>query len=158
MGELEVALAQIFRKKAKSSMSEKDFVFAASLDFRWFSPKEAQRLLEVAVAGDLLALDGGMVRPTFDYKGTEVPKGYAPGPDILEKAPQPKVMLMKIMDAVSAKSSLPVQDVVSRVNRIQDSMGLDSEVAALIAARELDVDVSEFYDAVEEGLGKRYKK
>ena len=43
MSELEVALAQIFRKKGKASMSEKDFVFAVSLDFRWFSPKEIGR-------------------------------------------------------------------------------------------------------------------
>ncbi len=157
MGELEVALAQIFRKKGKSSMSEKDFVFAASLDFRWFSPKEAQRFLETALEGGLLALEDGKVRPTFDYKSTEIPKGYVPGADILLKPAQPKGMLMKIVDAISSKTGQPVQDIISRVNRIQDSMGLDSEVAALIAARELGVDVSEFHDTVEEDLGRRYK-
>lgn len=158
MGELEVALAQIFRKKGKTSMSEKDFVFAASLDFRWFSPKEAQRFLETALESGLLALEDGKVSPTFEYKSTDIPKGYAPGADILLKPAQPKGMLMKIADAISSKSGQPVQDIISRVNRIQDSMGLDSEVAALIAARELGVDVSEFYDTVEEDLGKRYKK
>lgn len=158
MGELEAALALIFRRKGKSSMSEKDFVFAASLDYRWFSPKDAQRLLETAVAGELLALEDGKVRPTFDYRNTEVPKGYAPGPELLQKPPEPKGMLMRIVESVAAKSGQPVQEVVSRVNRIQDSMGVDSEVAALLAAGELGVDAGEFYDTVEEELGKRYRK
>jgi len=152
-----VALAQIFRKKGKSSMSEKDFVFAASLDFRWFSPKEAQRFLDLALAGELLTLEGKNVKPTFDYMNMEIPKGFTPGPEILQTAPQPRGLLMKMADFISVKSGLPVQDVVSRINTIQDGMGVDAEVAALMAARELNVDASGFYDTVEEGLGKRYR-
>jgi len=158
MSELEVALAQIFRKKGKASMSEKDFVFAVSLDFRWFSPKDAQKLLDAGMGSGLLVMEDGMVKPSFDHKSTEVPKGYAPGQEILQGAVQPKGMFMKIIDATALKTGMPVQDLISQANQTQDRMSVDTEVAALIVARDLGVDVSEFFDTVEEDLGKRYKK
>lgn len=158
MSELEITLAQIFRKKGKSSLSEKDFVFAASLDFRWFSPKEAQKLLELGLDGGLLKSDGGSISPTFDYKAVEVPKGFAPTADVLAAPVQPKGMFLKIVDAVSAKTDMPAKDLISQINQTQDRMGVEVEVAALIVAKNHGVDVSEFLDSVEEEIGKRFRK
>ena len=67
ISEIEVALAQLFRKKGKSSLTEKEFVFAASLDLRWFTPKDAQKFLDISMDSELLTLDGDKVKPTFDY-------------------------------------------------------------------------------------------
>ena len=75
MSEIEIALAQLFLKKGKSSLTEKEFVFAASLDLRWFVPKEAQKFLDISLESDLLSMDGDKVRPTFNYKNVDIPKG-----------------------------------------------------------------------------------
>ena len=158
MSELEVALAQVFRRKGKSKMPEKDFVFAVSLDFRWFTPKEAQRLLELGIAADLLAVEGGMVRPNFDYKAVDIPKGYEPASELLQKPAEPKGLFLKIVEAVAAHTGTPTKDLIALVNRTQDEMGIDIEVAALVVARQYGMDVSEHLDSVEEGLGKKYRK
>ncbi len=158
MKELELAIAQVFRKKGKASMTEKDFVFAVSLDFRWLTPKEAQKLLDIGLESKLLASEGGKIKPTFDYRELEVPKGYSISPELLQKGTPPKEDFMKMIDEISLKSSLPAKDVISQVNSVQDSMGVDVEVATLVVARNLGLDISGYLDGVEEEIGKRYKK
>jgi len=158
MNELEVALAQLFLKKGKSAMTEKDFVFAASLDLRWFKPKEAQKLLDLGLEAELLVLEGEKVKPTFDYKNVPIPKNFVPGKDLLQTAVKTKGMFLKIVDKISMERDIPSKDIISAVNSLQDSMGVEVEVAALIVARENGVDISEFLDQVEEDIGSRYRE
>jgi len=159
--ELEIALAQVFRRKGKMKMAEKDFVFAASLDFRWFSPKEAQVLMEMGLEAKLLTVDGGMLTPTFDFKALDIPKGYAPTADLLKQPVQPaepKGDFMTMVDLISREKGMESKDVISIINRTQDSMGIEIEVAALIVARDMGLDISGMLDKVEENLGNRCRK
>ncbi len=158
MSELEVAIAQVFRKKGKSSMPESDFVFAISMDFRWFTPKEAQKLLDLGLESQLLTVEDGKVKPTFDYQTVEIPRGYAPGQELLERTPEPKGLFMKMVDEMAKAASMPAKDIISQVNMVQDRMGIDIEVAALVVARNLGIDMPGYLDSVEEDIGKRYKK
>ena len=153
-----MALAQLFNKKGKSSLTEKEFVFAASLDLRWFTPKEAQKFLDISVESELLALDGDKVKPTFDYKSVEIPKGYSPTNDLLQTSAKPKGIFLKLVDQISTEKDIPSKDVISQVNHTQDRMGIDVEVAALIVARQYGIDISEHIDKVEEDVGSLYKK
>lgn len=157
MSEIEVALAQLFRKKGKSSLTEKEFVFAASLDLRWFTPKEAQKFLDISMENKLLVLDGEKVKPTFDYKGVEIPKGYAPAIELLQSSVKPKGIFLKIVDQISTQKNMPSKEVISAVNLTQDRMNIDVEVAALIVARQYGVDISEYIDQIEEEIGARYR-
>ncbi|MCK5024535.1 MAG: DUF2240 family protein [Thermoplasmata archaeon] len=157
MSEIEVALAQLFRKKGKSSLTEKEFVFAASLDLRWFTPKEAQKFLDISMENKLLVLDGEKVKPTFDYKGVEIPKGYAPAIELLQSSVKPKGIFLKIVDQISTEKDMPSKEVISAVNLTQDRMNIDVEVAALIVARQYGVDISEYIDQIEEEIGARYR-
>ncbi len=158
MSEIEVALAQLFQKKGKSALTEKEFVFAASLDLRWFTPKEAQKFLDISMESELLALDDDKVKPTFDYKSVEIPKGYAPTTELLQSAVKPKGIFLKIIDQISTEKNMPSKDVISAVNQTQDRMNIAVEVAALIVARQYGIDVSEYIDQIEEDIGTRYKK
>ena len=158
MSEIEVALAQLFRKKGKSSLTEKEFVFAASLDLRWFSPKEAQKFLDISMDSELLALDDDKLKPTFDYKGIEIPKGYAPAVELLQASVKPKGIFLKVIDQISTEKDIPSKDVISAVNQTQDRMNIAVEVAALIVARQYGIDVSQYIDQVEEDIGTRFKK
>ena len=158
MSELEVALSQLFRKKGKGSLTEKEFVFAASLDLRWFTPKEAQKFLDIGMESELLALDGDSIKATFDYKSVNVPKGYAPTTELLQSSVKPKGVFLKIVDQISTTKDIPSKDVISLVNQTQDKMGVDVEVAALIVARKYGLDISEYLDSVEEDIGSRYRK
>ena len=158
MSKIEIALAQLFRKKGKSSLTEKEFVFAASLDLRWFTPKEAQKFLDISMESELLALEDDKVKPTFDYKSVEIPKGYAPTTELLQSAVKPKGIFLKIIDQIATEKNMPSKDIISAVNQTQDRMNIAVEVAALIVARRYGVDISQYIDQIEEEIGTRYKK
>lgn len=158
MSEIKVALAQLFRKKGKSSLTEKEFVFAASLDLRWFTPKEAQKFLDISVESELLALDGDKLKPTFDYKSIEIPKGYSPESGLLQTTAKPKGVFLKLVDQISTEKDIPSKEIISEINLTQDRMNVDVEVAALIVARKHAIGISEHIDSVEEDIGTRYKK
>ncbi len=158
MAEIEQALAQIFRKKGKASLTEKEFVFAASLDLRWFTPKEAQKLLDIGLEGQLLTMDGGKVSPNFDHLATDTPPGFAPSPEVLRTAVQPKGIFLKLVDEITSKEEMPRKEAISLINNTQDRMDVDIEVAALVVAHSLEIDITQYLDGVEEDIAARYKK
>lgn len=148
MGDLETCLALLFKRKGKQILSEKEFVFSASMDFRWFSPKEAQALLEMGLKRGLLERTEGMVKPAFDYKTIEIPVNYRPCKDILKEVEPDVSLFAQILDAMAASTGQKKRDLVARVNRAQDRLGVDIEVAALAVAKDLGVDISPFLEKV----------
>ena len=158
MAEIEQALAQIFRKKGKSSLTEKEFVFAASLDLRWFTPKEAQKLLDIGLESQLLTRDGGELSPNFDHLATVTPSGFTPSPEMLRTAVQPKGVFLKLVDEITSKEEMPRKEAISLINNTQDRMNVDIEVAALVVAHSLKIDITSYLDSVEEDVAARYKK
>lgn len=146
MGDLETCLALLFKRKGKNILSEKEFVFSASMDFRWFSPKEAQALLEMGIKRGLLERTDGMVKPAFDYKTIEIPVNYRPCKDLLKEV-EPDVSLFSlILDEMAKASGQKKRDLVAKVNRVQDRLGVDIEVAALSLAKELGIDVAPYVE------------
>ena len=146
MGDLETCLALLFKRKGKNILSEKEFVFSASMDFRWFSPKEAQALLEMGIKRGLLERTDGMVKPAFDYKTIEIPVNYRPCKDLLKEV-EPDVSLFSIILEEMAKASgQKKRDLVAKVNRVQDRLGVDIEVAALSLAKEMGIDVAPYLE------------
>lgn len=148
MGDLETCLALLFKRKGKHILSEKEFVFSASMDFRWFSPKEAQAMLEMGIMRGLLERTDGMVKPTFDYKGIEIPVNYKPCKDILKEVEPDVSLFAKILDEMAVASGQKKRDLVARVNKVQDRLGVDIEVAALAVAKDIGLDVTPFLERV----------
>jgi hypothetical protein len=85
--ELKSGVALIFRRKAKDLLTEKEFVFSASMDLRWFNYTDAMKFLEMAVAHHMLKREGKAVTPTFDHRKLELPATFRPSPDLLKGAP-----------------------------------------------------------------------
>ncbi len=67
MSELQKSIAVLYKSKGREELTEKEFVFSASMDLRWFSPKEAQKLMEAGLTGGFLERRNGSLVPTFDY-------------------------------------------------------------------------------------------
>lgn len=135
MSELQRSIALLFRRKGKEILTEKEFVFSASMDLRWFSPKEAQKLLDFGISGGYLQKKNGNIIPTFDTSVIEVPLDYKPGKDIFEHIPRKSQDLFsEIVDKIVKTKSVPKREVVSRVNKKQELLGIDVEPAALLVA------------------------
>ena len=142
MSEIQRSIALLFRRKGKDFLTEKEFVFSASMDLRWFSPKDAQKLLDYGISGGLLKKKNGTIVPTFDTSVIEVPLDYKPGKEIFDNAPKREQDLFsEIVDKIVRSKSVPKREVVSRVNRKQELLGIDVEPAALLVASDYGLSV-----------------
>ncbi len=143
MEELRRAVALLFKRKGKDRLPEKEFVFSASMDLRWFSPKNAQKLLDNAVASGVLRREGGDVEPAFDVASIDVPMDFAPSDDVL----RPPARILARVPVESEEVEL-----IARVNAIQERMNVTLEVAALLMALERGGEVGDLLDEVESAL------
>ena len=142
MTDLQRSIALLFRRKGKDFLTEKEFVFSASMDLRWFSPKDAQKLLDIGISGGYLKKNNGNIVPTFDTSAIEVPLDYKPGKEIFENAPKKEQdFFSEIVERIVKSKSVPKREVVSRVNRKQELLGIDVEPAALLVASDYGVSV-----------------
>ena len=129
---LEVAVAVPFRQQGTDRLGEGEFVVALSLDREWFSPDQANRLVDVAVGRGLLDNRDGDLVATFDTDAVDVPSGYTPDTDILREQSTFEQLLDAMVDAGMDK-----QEAVAAANETQREFGVTLEAAAvLVATRE----------------------
>ncbi len=152
MEALKRTIALLFRRKGRNRMSEQEFVLSASMDLRWFPPREAQRLLDLSVLKGLVTLEEGGVEPAFDLEAVKVPMHFVPTTDILQDASD---LFDRLLDEITRAADRPRKDLAARVNSIQRWMGVYVEVAALLAGEELTVDLTSFYPEVEAMMQER---
>ncbi len=154
MDELRDAIALLFKRKGRDELSEREFVLSASMDLRWFPPRDAQRLLQLGIETKLLESRGGSIRPGFDVSAIDVPRDYVPTADILETpTPASEDIFLRIVDAVASKTRIDRKAAIAAVNAVQERMDVELEVAALVAAYQMGIDVRPFLEAVKARLG-----
>lgn len=154
MNELRDAIALLFKRKGRDELSEREFVLSASMDLRWFPPRDAQRLLQLGLETKLLESRDGAIRPAFDVTTVEVARDYVPTAAILEvSTPAAEDTLLRILDAIVAKTGASRKVVMALVNGVQEQLDVEVEVAALIAARRAGVDVAPFVGTVKGHVG-----
>jgi hypothetical protein len=135
MNDLQKSIAVLYKSKGKDELTEREFVFSASMDMRWFSPKDAQRLMEAGLTGGFLEKKNGGLVPTFDWAGVEVPVDYRPSRTALEEGRKhPADLFTEIVERIVKARSVPKREVVSKVNKEQEMLGIDIEPAALLVA------------------------
>jgi hypothetical protein len=141
--------------------------------------KDAQRILDAAKSSGLLITKEGMLQPAFDYRSIDIPLNFQPSSEVLREigvAAEPSANGMKeqlkeegkgggaptlpmdvplftvLIEDISQKTQMKKKDVVSRINKLQERFGVVPEVAALIVARELGLDISKYFDVTKEEI------
>ena len=146
MSELQKSIAVLYKSKGREELTEKEFVFSASMDLRWFSPKDAQKLMDAGLSGGFLERRNGSLVPTFDYMGVTVPVDYKPPKAALEEGAKKNTDLFtEIVEAIVKAKSVPKREVVSKVNKEQEMLGIDIEPAALLVASSYGIRIETGY-------------
>ncbi|MEM4265258.1 MAG: DUF2240 family protein [Thermoplasmata archaeon] len=155
--ELRKCLAALFRQKGKDIMTEREFVYAASMDLHWFAPKEAQTLLEISLKCGLLRLSNGTLSPSFEISDDMIELDYKPSREIIigEQKGDEHDPFMALVDKISTSSGLQKRQVIAGINKVREKMPVDIEVAALIFARNLGIDISMDIKSVRDTLMAR---
>jgi hypothetical protein len=148
MGELETCLGVLFKRKGKNVMTETEFMLTVSFDYRWFTPKEAQTLLDISIKRGLLVRTEEYLRPSFDIKDVEVSLSFRPSKEVLSGDKEEVSLFAQLVQLISDKGKLKKRDAVARVNRTQERLGVDVEVAAVLVAQDIGADVTPFLEPV----------
>lgn len=153
--EPKTALAALFQMRGRDAITESEFVLDASMKLRWFTPREAQRLLQTSVDRGLLRSDAGNVHAAFDVSAVSVPVNYRPGPEVLAAPAAPADLFTRILSRLQAATGDAPQALVARINGVQERLGVDAEVAAAHVASSLGVDVADLFDDLEDHVLRR---
>ena len=147
---LERVVAHVFRKKGKvTSISE--FVFALSLDLKWFSPDQAELVLANSEKNGLVRIVGDMVEPLFDINSVEIPIDFRPDQSILEETFEERTVIDRVIEQLSGVKSK--KEVIRMINEEQERLGIvETDAVALLVARMYGIDVSGMIDEVYDRL------
>jgi hypothetical protein len=142
----------LFKRKGKNVMTETEFMLTVSFDYRWFTPKEAQALLDISVKRGLLTRTEEFLKPNFDLKDVEASLSFRPSSSVLSDEKEEISLFAQLVQLISDKGGLKKRDAVSRINRTQERLGVDVEVAAVLVARDLGIDVTPYLEPVKKEI------
>lgn len=157
MNILKNSMALLYKKKGKDVVPRKDLELMIAMDLRWFTPKEAEALLDLALKSGILRKKKEGLEITFDLREFDIPIGFKPSPEVLETAAH-QSCFVAIVDAIEKDTQKNRADIVAEINDKQDTLNVAIEVAALLVGASYEVDMSAFFDVVEKELISRFSQ
>lgn len=142
MKELKKLMAFLFQKSGKERLSEKEIYNMLSFQLGWMSPKEGRKAIEIAIEKKIVRKENDEIIPNFDYMEVEVPLGFKFDGEMLEK--MCKDLLSRIIDKILENSDFGEKRIREEIRKLSDSMDIYPEIAALLLAKKIDIDIEEF--------------
>jgi len=118
-------IERAFKSKGVENMSKKDLVYTLSFDLNLYTPEEAKRVVDEAEKEGIIEEVNGVVKLSGN-------------------------VFDRIVKAISEKTGKDTKEVFSLINKKHNELKtLAVEVVALITAKEIGLDVSDFIEDVE---------
>jgi hypothetical protein len=152
---LKNALALVYRKKGKDTLNQKDLELIITMDFQWFTPKEAQLLVDQGLKSKLILKQKKGLKINFDWQNRDIPMGFKPSDAILKEA-EHRSCFTAIVDSIENQVDIDRKQIVAEINEKQEILNVAIEVAALLIAAHHGVNISDFYEPVEHELTARF--
>jgi len=156
--EAEIIIAFVFKRSGKTALTEPEIYLPLSLELGWFPSQQAKSFVTYALKQKLLVKKGALLSPTFDSGKITIPLGFHPTKTSFEAeekegAPEEKApVLDTIIHRIREKTKRSQKDIIAKIREIEQEKKILSEVAALVVAKEYDVDVTDFLDKVDRAL------
>lgn len=135
---LRVAVAAPFKQTGDDRLRENAVVVALSLDRNWMTPEQAQRVIDLATAEDLLDREEDYLKPTFDPAAVTIPEDFQPDASLFEQ----RSVFERLLDDICAEG-LERREAVAEINALQDELGVTIEAAAVVYGRRRGVAIAE---------------
>ncbi len=139
---LKQVVTYVFRRKG-GVIPISEFVFALSLDLKWFSPDQAESVLKSAEKNELVKITEDLVEPLFDLGSVEVPIDFRPDQSILEE--KTLTIFDQVVERLSTIKSKP--EIIRMINEEQECLRIvEPDAVALLIARKFGIDVADLID------------
>lgn len=156
MDDLRTAIAVIFKRKGRDSLTENEIVNSAVFDLHWFNPASAKKMVKLAETLKLIREVDGAYTPNFNYHSVEPTLDFSPGEEMLSKEYPRESLFPRMLSEITSKYKLTRQEFMREVNRLKEKTGADIEVAALLFLSKTNREFSHYIAEIEEELMRRY--
>ena len=152
--EVKIIISFIFKRSGKQKLSFSDLYLNLSINLNWFTPEDAKKFVNEAIEKRFLIKENDLIKPSFDIENVQVPIGFYPSKRVfIEEEPVDKkierAILSQVVKKISEGSKENEQDTLKKIEQLAEEKNLTIEVAALLFGKEKDIDLSEFFDRIE---------
>jgi hypothetical protein len=155
--EAKIILAFLFNRSGKTMLPEAELYLPLSMELGWFSTKESQQFVKYAMKKELLVKKDGMLSPNFTLEKIKIPVGFTPTKKTFsETTDQQKEgdIIEEIVSHIYAQTHQDRTEIRDEIKKEEKEKNLFAEVAVLYVARKHRVDISDWYDRVENSIVK----
>ncbi len=158
MERLKEVIAFLYNRSGKEEMTAQELRLAMSMDLRWFTPKEAEEIVDTFQNKRLLTRKGGGgLRPAFNYRKLTLKRDFRPSKDLLLGTTGDEPLFVRMIGHITDRADLEKRHVISLVNRKAGELGIEVEAAAMLVGDELSVDMRPFTEDVLAALEAKVK-
>ena len=150
---LKSSIAAIFRRKGKKYITDEEFIFAASMELRWFPPAKAAAFLKNAKRYGLVVASKEGLMPSFDPDGSDIVQIIEAPLEVAEEAQNP---VAEIVDIIGSKTREPKSEIMARINKLKRELNIETQAASILVAAQNGIDVSGLAAAALEELMGSY--
>lgn len=138
-------IAAAFKSKGKRKMKRSELIYTMSFDLNWFTHEGSKKVVEEAEKEGLLEGDDEL-QPTFDLDDVDLNNFKPDLSELLSRS-----VTDRIIEEIAVKLKKDSREVYSMVNKKQEELGgiVSFPVAALIVAKEAEIDISPYIEEVE---------
>ena len=142
MEKLKEVIAFLFNRSGKEEMTAQELRLAMSMDLRWFSPKEAEEIVDTFQNKRLLVRKGGGgLRPAFNYRKLTIDRDLHPTKGELLGGSREEPLFIRMVGHITDRADEEKRNVISLVNRKAGELGIEVEAAAMLVGDVLGVDM-----------------
>jgi len=155
--EEEIIISFVFNRSGKKEMLFSEFYLTLSMDLNWFTPDDAKNFSNNLIKNKLLTKTKETVKPGFDTSKIKVPLGFYPSKQALEKKEsETKIieedLFTNLLNEIISKTGKNEEKILEKIRSIEKEKNLTKEIAALLIAKEHDIDLKNCYEEIEEKI------
>jgi len=148
-----IILSFLFKRSGKEELSAAEIYLTLSMDLKWFTPNQAKAFVNTVLQKKLLEKKGNKLIPCFDYKKVAVPVGFSPAKQTVLEKEEAKLDAMKtIITRIAEKTGLNDVEVSGKISNLSEEKNISDGIAALLVAKEYDVDFEDCFDEIEKRI------
>ncbi|MCK4332143.1 MAG: DUF2240 family protein [Thermoplasmatales archaeon] len=149
--EVKIIIAFLFNRSGKNELKESEIYLPLSIELGWFSTKEAHELVQYALKQKLLIKKDGLLTPSFDIEKINVPIGFYPSKKTFVNGG--KIEENNVMDTIVhrivEKKNQDRKEIIGEIKQVASEKNILPEVAALLVAKECNIDIEDGFEPVE---------
>ena len=150
--EAKIIIAFLFKRSGKNELKEGEIYLPLSIELGWFSTRESHEFVIHALNQKLLIKKDGLLTPSFNIEKINIPLGFYPSKKTFakeEKAEEKNNVMDIIVHRIVEKKKQDDKKIIEEIKQIASEKNILLEAAALLFAKECNIDIEDIFEFVE---------